>query len=164
MQGLRMTVAYIKHISKNQVVRFVLSAGTGFVVDIICFYLFYHNIFEKRYYWVLGMHLRNFTVSLAVSFFLGVLVNFLMTRYIVFTESKTSFSKQFFRFTAVAIIGFFANQFLLEIFVNQLNFYPPVARPIAALSLFFASFFIHKAFSFSLSLRHHAATDSSQSS
>jgi len=155
-----MAESYIKKISRNQVVRFVLSAGTGFVVDICCFYLFYHNIFEQKYYDVLGMHLRNFTLSLAVSFFIGVMVNFLMTRYIVFTESKTSFSKQFFRFTAVAFIGFFANQFLLEVMVNKLNMYPPVARPLAALSLFFASFFIHKAFSFSLSLRHHAATDS----
>lgn len=159
-----MAESYIKRISKNEVVRFVLSAGTGFVVDITCFYLFYHNIFEQRYYRVLGMNLRNFTVSLAVSFFLGVLVNFLMTRYIVFTASKTSFGKQFFRFTAVAIIGFFANQALLELFVNKMNFYPPVARPVAALSLFFASFFIHKAFSFSLSLRHHAATDTSSGS
>jgi putative flippase GtrA len=159
-----MTKFSIKHITKNQVTRFVLSAGSGFLVDVICFYLFYHNIFEQKYYDVLGMHLRNFTLSLAVSFFIGVMVNFLMTRYIVFTESKSSFSKQFFRFTGVAVIGFFANQFLLEIMVNKLNMYPPVARPLAALSLFFASFFIHKAFSFSLSLRHHAATDTSQSS
>jgi hypothetical protein len=35
--------------------------------------------------------------------------------------------------------------------------YPPVARVTAALSLFFASFFVHKIFSFSLSLRHHAS-------
>ncbi|MES2278898.1 MAG: GtrA family protein [Bacteroidota bacterium] len=154
----------IKKITRNQVARFVLSAGMGFLVDIVCFYLFYHNIFEQKYYHVLGMDLRNFTLSLAVSFFIGVMVNFLMTRYIVFTESKSSFSKQFFRFTGVAVIGFFANQFLLEIMVNKLNLYPPVARPLAALSLFFASFFIHKAFSFSLSLRHHATADSPQGS
>jgi putative flippase GtrA len=147
----------VKAITRNQVARFILSAGLGFVVDISCFYLFYHNIFDQKTYRVLGLTLRNFTVSLAVSFFIGVMVNFLMTRYIVFTESKTSFSKQFLRFTGVAIIGFFANQGLLELMVNKLNLYPPVARPLAALSLFFASFFIHKAFSFSLSLRHHAA-------
>jgi len=150
----------IKRISHNQVARFVLSAGMGFVVDISCFYLFYHNIFEQRRYNVLGMSLRNYTVSLAVSFFLGVFVNFLMTRYIVFTDSKSRFSKQIFRFFCVAIIGLFANQILLEILVNRLDLYPPLARPLAALSLFFASFFIHKAFSFSLSLRKkHVAAD-----
>jgi len=155
-----MTQSYIKRISRNQVARFVLSAGLGFLVDIICFYLFYHNIFEQKTYNVLGMTLRNYTVSLGVSFFLGVMVNFLMTRYIVFTESKSSFSKQFFRFTAVAFIGFFASQLILQFMVKQLGLYPPVARIATALSLFFASYFVHKAFSFSLSLRnHHAATD-----
>ncbi len=149
----------IKAISKNQVVRFLLSAGVGFAVDIYCFYLFYHNIFDQKFYIILGMHLRNFTLSLALSFFIGVMVNFLMTRYIVFTESTTSFQKQLLRFTGVAIIGFFANQLLLELLVNQFNMYPPVARPLAALSLFFASYFIHKAFSFSLSLRHHATAN-----
>lgn len=164
MRGLRMAETLIKRITRNQVARFILSAGTGFLVDIVCFYLFYHNLFEQKYYELLGMRLRNFTVSLSISFFLGVFVNFIMTRYIVFTESKTSFSKQFFRFTSVAIIGFFANQFLLELLVNQAGLYPPVARIGAALSLFFASFFIHKVFSFSLSLRHHAAANSSKGS
>jgi hypothetical protein len=63
----------------------------------------------------------------------------------------------------VAFIGFFANQLMLEIYGETTFLYPPVARIATALSLFFASFFIHKAFSFSLSLRNHAATDSSQS-
>jgi len=159
-----MTETYIKRISHNQVARFILSAGLGFLVDIVCFYLFYHNIFEQKHYNVLGMKLRNYTVSLGVSFFLGVMVNFLMTRYIVFTESKSSFSKQFFRFTAVAFIGFFASQLILQFMVKQLGLYPPVARIATALSLFFASYFVHKAFSFSLSLRKsHATTDTTAS-
>jgi putative flippase GtrA len=158
-----MTESYIKRISRNQIARFVLSAGTGIVVDIVCFYLFYHNIFEQKRYYILGMHLRNYTVSLAVSFFLGVMVNFLMTRYIVFTESRSSLSKQLVRFMGVAIVGFFASQLILQFMVKQVGLYPPVARIATAFSLFFASFFIHKAFSFSLSLRNHAATDTTAS-
>jgi putative flippase GtrA len=159
-----MITASIKSITQNQVARFILSAGLGFLADVGCFYLLYHNIFEQKYYLVFGSLLKNSTLSLVISFTIGVTVNFLMTRYIVFTESKSSFSKQFFRFVTVAFIGFFANKWVLEIMVKQLFLYPPVARMLAALSLFFASFFIHKVFSFSLSLRHHAAADSSQSS
>lgn len=159
-----MSGTLIKRLSKNQIARFVLSAGLGFLVDISCFYLFYHNIFEQPTYQVLGFAFRNYTVSLGVSFFIGVMVNFLMTRYIVFTESKSRFSKQFFRFLSVAFIGFFANQLVLQFMVKQLNLYPPMARILAALSLFFASFFIHKAFSFSLSLKHHAATNTQSGS
>ncbi len=141
---------------KNQVFRFVLSAGTGALVDVSAFHLFYHNIFESKTYQVLSLTLGNYTVSLAISFFLGVIVNFLITRYVVFNESKSKPSKQFIRFISVAIVGYFANWSIVKLFILKLNFDPDAARVIAICSLFFASYFIHKMFSFSLSLRHAA--------
>jgi len=137
----------------NQIIRFVVSAGFGFLVDVIAFYLFYHNLLVQKTYNVFSLTVRNSTLSLALSFFMGVVVNFLITKYFVFAESKSSPYKQFFRFISVAFIGFFANLVILKIFTQGLQMYPPVARPLAALSLFFASYFIHKAFSFSLALR-----------
>jgi len=148
------SIALVKKLSKNEVVRFVFSAGLGFLVDITVFYLFYHNLLVQKTYDVLFLTLRNSTLSLTISFSLGVVVNFLITRYFVFTSSKTSSSKQFIRFTAVAIIGFFANLGVIKILIQYFDMYPPLARVLAALSLFFASYFIHKVFSFSLSLRH----------
>ena len=139
---------------QNQVVRFILSAGAGFLVDISVFYLFYHNLLTQKTYLIFSFTVRNSSLSLALSFFLGVLVNFIITRYFVFSESKSSPFKQFIRFISVAIIGFFANLLMLKFFIQDAHLYPPVARPLAALSLFFASFFVHKFFSFSLSLRH----------
>lgn len=138
----------------NHIVRFIFSAGLGFLVDISAFYLFYHNFLVQKNYNIFSFTVRNSTLSLALSFFMGVVVNFLITKYFVFSESKSSPYKQFFRFVSVAIIGFFANLVILKIFIQWLNMYPPVARPLAALSLFFASYFIHRVFSFSLSLRH----------
>jgi putative flippase GtrA len=140
----------------NQVVRFIFSSGTGFVVDIAAYYVFYHYIFTTHNYYFFDFRVPNDTLSLAISFFLGVLVNFFINKFLVFAESKLAPGKQFFRFISVAIIGFFANLGVLKLFIHLLHMYPPVARPLAALSLFFASFFVHKFFSFSLSLRHHA--------
>jgi putative flippase GtrA len=139
----------------NQIVRFVLSAGLGFLVDVSAFYLFYHNLLVQKTYHFGSFTVRNSTLSLAISFLLGVIVNFLVTRVFVFNESKSSASKQFFRFVSVAIIGFFANLAILKFFIQGLQIYPPVARPLAALSLFFASYFVHKFFSFSISSKHH---------
>lgn len=140
----------------NQVFRFILSSGTGFVVDVSAYYVFYHYLFTTRNYYFFNFRMPNDTLSLAVSFVLGVLVNFLINKFFVFSESQSSPGKQFFRFVAVAILGFFANLGMLKLFIHWLGMYPPVARPLAALSLFFASFFVHKFFSFSLALRHHA--------
>lgn len=142
---------------KNQVIRFIFSAGIGFLVDISAFYLFYHNFLTQKTYHILTFTMRNSTVSLAISFFMGVVVNFLITRYFVFTESTSSPAKQFIRFVSVAILGFFANLLVLKFFIQVLHLYPPVARVTAALSLFFASYFVHKFFSFSLAPRDHVS-------
>jgi len=139
---------------KNQVFRFVFSAGVGFLVDISAFYLLYHNLLSQHTYQIFSFTVRNFSLSLAISFFLGVVVNFLITKFLVFHESQTKSSKQFIRFVLVAIIGFFANLTVVKFLIQDMDVYPPYARVIAALSLFFASYFIHKVFSFSLSLRH----------
>jgi len=139
---------------KNQVFRFVFSAGVGFLVDISAFYLLYHNLLSQHTYRVFSFTVRNFSLSLAISFFLGVVVNFLITKFLVFHESQSRSSKQFIRFVLVAIIGFFANLTVVKFLIQDMDVYPPYARVIAALSLFFASYFIHKVFSFSLSLRH----------
>jgi putative flippase GtrA len=145
-----------KRLLKNQVIRFVFSAGIGFLVDVSVFYMLYHNYLVRHTYHIIFMTVRNYTLSLSISFFLGVVTNFLITRYFVFAESKLQPYKQFFRFISVAIIGYFANLAVLKFFIQTLRIDPLLARPSAALSLFFLSFFIHKFFSFSLSLRHHA--------
>jgi len=142
---------------KNQFLRFIVSAGLGFLVDVFAFYLFYHNFLVQKTYFILFTTVRNSTLSLAISFFLGVVVNFIITKYFVFSESKSSGVKQFFRFILVATVGFFANLLVLKFFIQDVQMYPPVARPVAALSLFFASYFVHRFFSFSLSLRHQHA-------
>src|ERR1700710_1149173 len=139
---------------KNQVIRFILSAGIGFLVDISLFPLLYHNVFTEKKYRILSHNIDHYAFSFTISYSLGVLVNFLITRYFVFSESKSSPFKQFFRFISVAFIGYFANLGILEVFINDVHMNPLFARPAAALSLFFASFFVHKFFSFSLSLRH----------
>ena len=99
-------VSTTKKLINNQVVRFVLSAGAGFVVDICAFYLFYHNLLTEKTYHIFNATVRNSTISLAISFFMGVMVNFLITRYLVFTESKLAPYKQFARFISVATIAF----------------------------------------------------------
>lgn len=142
-------------LAQNQVIRFVFSAGLGFLVDVLAFHLLFNYILTDAVYKVFSFPLDHYTLSLAISFSMGVVTNFLITRYMVFYESKLRPSRQFIRFISVAAIGYFANLELFKLLKNGLYLYPDVARILAAVSLFFASFFIHKVFSFSLSLRHH---------
>jgi putative flippase GtrA len=148
----------------NQVIRFVFSAGLGFITDVVLFYILNNFAFKNQSYKVINYELNNYYLSFSISFFSGVIVNFLVNRYVVFSESTLSPGKQFVRFVSVAIIGYFANLWVLKMMVQYIHLQPTVARIAAALSLFGASFFIHKLFSFNLSLRQHARANNQASS
>ncbi len=149
----------IKKLTQNKFARFLISSGSGFLVDILAFYILDRYLLTQPRYDLGFTTVEHHALALVVSFTMGVMVNFLATRYLVFSESELPFKKQFMRFALVAFIGYFANLWVLRAFITYLHLAPPVARITAALSLFFASFFIHKAFSFNLSLRKHAATN-----
>ncbi len=53
----------------NQFLRFAVSAGAGFLVDICSYYLFYHNLFRAESYRVINYSVSNYILSLGVSFF-----------------------------------------------------------------------------------------------
>lgn len=144
---------FFKRISQNKFVRFLLSAGSGFLVDVLAFRVLERYVFTEKVYVLFSHRTSNIALTLIVSFTLGVMVNFLVTRYLVFNESRLPFAQQFMRFGLVAFVGYFANLEVLKLFVKYLYLDPTVARITAALSLFFASFFVHKVFSFNLSLR-----------
>ncbi|MES2809888.1 MAG: GtrA family protein [Bacteroidota bacterium] len=151
-------------IYKNQVARFILSAGSGALVDVLVFRVMHFYVLTSRSYRLLSFSFSNYTLSLTTSFFCGVVVNFLITRYLVFSESKSKSSKQFIRFMSVAIVGYFASLMLIKIFIQNLDMKPDIARVCTLGSLFFASFFVHKFFSFSLPSKHrHATTADHQS-
>lgn len=147
-----------QRIIDNQVARFILSAGTGALVDILVFRILHSYVLTSQSYSVMSLSFSNYSLSLAISFFTGVVVNFLITRYLVFSESKSKSSKQFMRFMGVAIVGYFANLGLIKIFIQKFGMNADIARVTTLCCLFFASYFVHKFFSFSLSLRHHHAT------
>jgi putative flippase GtrA len=149
----------------NQVARFVLSAGSGALVDVLVFRFFHYYVLTGKVYRIGGYAFSNYSLSLTVSFFSGVVVNFLMTRYLVFAESKSKSSKQFVRFITVAIVGYFVSLVLIKLFIQKFGMGADVARVTTLGTLFFASFFVHKFFSFSLSLKHrHGAGANSKAS
>lgn len=147
----KLTNPFIAKLLKNEVARFFLSAGVGFVVDAFVYYVIYNDIFHhNRYEFYTGYIISGDVVSLIISYTCNIICNFLLTRYFVFSHSTLSPRKQFLRFASVAFIGFFANLLVLKILVFFFKLYPPLARIIAALSLGIASYFVHKFFSFNL--------------
>lgn len=133
---------------QHKVIKFFLSAGVATLVDVLIYFLFFTLILNKKYTNILGYKATAHEFSLLISYSCGVVVNFLLTKYAVFSESDLASRKQFFRFTLIAGIGFFANYALLRFFVEICAFQPTISRIFSALSLGIASFYIHRLFTF----------------
>lgn len=141
---------YLQQIVNSKVIRFFLSAGIATMVDVMIYfsvinYLFHYQRVNVGFY---SASAHNF--SLCISYSCGVLINFLLNKYAVFSESTIAGRKQFRRFALIAFLGFFANYGLLRLFVEVFDFYPTPSRIASALSLGVASYYVHKLFTFKI--------------
>lgn len=136
---------------QNKLVRFFLSAGIAAVVDVLTYYIVINYILNYSSVEINSKEISAHEFSLFISYTIGVLTNFLITKYAVFNDSTLKSRQQFIRFAFVALIGFFANYGLLRFFVEYCGLWPTLSRISSALSLGFASYFIHKGFTFKTS-------------
>lgn len=134
--------------TNNQIVRFFLSAGVAAVADSIAYYIIINFIINHSDVLIGNKLIKAHEFSFIISYSFGVLVNFIITKFLVFTDSTLKNRQQFSRFVLVACLGFFANYILLKIFVEVFNFWPTFARVAALLSLGIASYYIHRLFTF----------------
>ena len=133
---------------QHKVVRFFLSAGIAAIADSLTYYIIINFVINHSDVHLGTKLVKAHEFSFIISYSFGVLVNFAMTKFIVFTDSTLKNRQQFTRFILVACLGFFANYILLRVFVEVFNFWPTFARITALLSLGVASYYVHKLFTF----------------
>jgi putative flippase GtrA len=140
--------APLSRLVKNKGFLYLCAAGTATVCDILLYFITFNYFLQKQDVLLGSVLLGAPGISLAVSYSFGLLVNFTLSKWLIFTESNLRTRHQFFRFTMVAIAVLFANYGLMKILIDALGFFPTVARASSAISIGVLSFSIHKAFSF----------------
>lgn len=148
--GISKQTSYLYRLVNNKAIRFFLSAGVATLVDVLIYFtvISYLLNYQRINFGWYSASAHNF--SLCISYSCGVIINFLLTKYAVFTESNIRGRKQFRRFALIAFLGFFANYGLLRLFVEIFDFYPTPSRIASALSLGIASYYVHKLFTFKI--------------
>lgn len=139
----------IRKILENKIIRYFLSAGIATGVDVTVYFLAYNFIYEKQ-----DIHLFNLmtlsapTGSLMLSYTCGLVTNFLITKYLVFTESDLRGIHQLARYILVALLILALNYFFMSFLIKILDWYPTLSRVVSALTIGLLSFVIHKFYSF----------------
>ena len=133
----------------NKVIRYFFSAGMATGVDVTAYFMCYNYIFLKTDQDIFNLIVLSApTASLAISYSLGLMTNFLITKYMVFTESDLRGIHQLMRYIIVAILILILNYLLMSFLISGLEWYPTISRIISAVSIGFLSFVIHKLYSF----------------
>ena len=142
----------INKILQYKLIRYGLSAAIATCVDVCVYYIAFNFIYKKQ-----DLHLAGFlvlsapTASLIISYTCGLITNFTITKYYVFTESDLRGHHQLMRYVMVAVLILFLNYGMMSFLIKELQWYPTISRATSAIVIGLLSFVIHKAFSFRVS-------------
>lgn len=136
-------------LAQNKLFRYFISAGLATWVDITVYFLSFNYLYQKSDISIFNLYtVSAATASLFLSYTMGLLTNFMITRYLVFNDSELEFHKQLFRYVLVAVLVLAMNWLLMRLLIRGFDWWPTLARATSALAIGMLSFVIHKTFSF----------------
>lgn len=122
-----------------QFISFLFSSGIAFVVDMLVFLLLYHLLFVPFFKDEQTMEF----VSLLVARILSSLVNYAINRKVVFSNLAKP-AKTLTLYALLAVITFFAHEFLTSLFMFRLFFPSGLSLLLAQVIFFPISFLVQK--------------------
>lgn len=139
----------IKKIINQSIFRYGVAAAVATSVDVMVYFLTFNYVLKKTDWHVLpSLVISAPTVSLAVSYTCGLITNFTLTKFFVFPGSDLRTRHQLFRYVMVAVVVLGLNYVIMSFLIKALEWFPTIARAVAAVTAGFASFAAHRVFSF----------------
>lgn len=116
-----------------QLFRYLFVGGTAFVVDAGCLFL-------------LEMIGLNYLIAAIFAFIGGLIVNFILSKMLVFKGSETNSSSgvEFLVYAVIGVIGLGLTELILYLFTEKLSFYFMVSKIIAAVIVLIWNFVARK--------------------
>jgi len=116
-----------------QLFRYTFVGGFAFIVDFGLLFLL-KEIFDIHY-----------ILSATLSFIAGLLVNYFISIYWVFTDSKNKNRKiEFLYFGLIGLIGLGLNDILIWFFTDRIGFYYLISKIITAILVYLWNFFARR--------------------
>jgi putative flippase GtrA len=136
-------------LSNRSLFRYGMAAAIATMVDILVYFLVYNFVLRKTDVQLLpALIVSAPTAALAFSYSCGLITNFTITRFYVFPGSPLRTRIQLMRYVMVALFILGVNYLLMTFFIRGLHWFPTLSRTAAAVLCGFASFGIHRIFSF----------------
>lgn len=113
-----------------QFFRYVFVGGIAFVAD-------------AGVLWLCSLKL-HYLVSAAAGFIFGLFVNFLLSKFFIFTEKKNSISMEFLVYAVIGAIGLLFTELLMYLFTDVMGVYFMLSKVITAVLVLIWNFIARK--------------------
>lgn len=131
-----------------QTFRYLACGGGNTALDILLYFVCYNFILRQQIVhfglFDMGPHIAALFMSMAVTFPTG----FLLSKYVVFSESNLRGRVQLFRYFVLVGICIVLNYVLMKIFVEQFHFYPTIGKICTTALVVVFSYLTQKKFTF----------------
>ena len=131
-----------------QTFRYAVCGGSNVVLDIGLYAISYNYILHKHVLDLGFIAFKPYTAALWMAFCISFPTGFLMSKYIVFQTSPLRSSVQFFRYILIVAVNLLLNYSILKILVEEMHFYPTIARIFATAIAVTFSYLSQKHFTF----------------
>ncbi|PUZ30570.1 Putative flippase GtrA (transmembrane translocase of bactoprenol-linked glucose) [Chitinophaga costaii] len=131
-----------------QTFRYLACGGSNTLLDIVLYSVMYHFVLHKNDVHLFGVtisaHIAALFMSLAITFPTG----FLLSKFIVFTNSSLEGRVQLFRYFVLVAVCFLLNYVFMKLFVNYFHFFPTVSKIFTTFFVVAFSYLTQKKFTF----------------
>jgi putative flippase GtrA len=128
--------------------RYAACGGANMVLDISLFFILYNFVFQKQIvdlgFIAFQPHIAAFLSSFAITFPVG----FLLSKYIVWTDSSIKGHVQLFRYFLIVMMNLLFNYVLIKVFVEYFHIYPTIAKLLTTIILIIFSYLSQKHYTF----------------
>lgn len=125
------------------------ACGAGNVfLDISLFYLIYNYILQKQILQLGFIAFEPYTAAFLLSFAVTFPTGFLLSKYIVWTDSNTRGHIQLFRYCLIVMANLVLNYIFIKAFVEYLHIYPTIAKLMTTIIVVLFSYLSQKHFTF----------------
>ena len=131
-----------------QTFRYAVCGSSNVLLEIGLYFISYNYILHKQVLNLGFMAFKPYTAALWMAFCVSFPTGFLMSKYIVFNTSPLRGRIQFLRYILIVGINLLLNYTIIKILVEEMHFYPTIARTFATgISIIF-SYLSQKHFTF----------------
>ena len=131
-----------------QTFRYAACGGGNVVLDIILYFISYNFIFKKEEVNLGFIAFKPHVAALLVSLCITIPVGFLLSKYVVWTTSSIRGRIQLFRYLVIVAINILLNYAFIKLFVEQLHFYPTIAKIVTTSLVIIFSYLSQKHYTF----------------